>query len=418
MVVAGVVGRSESEKERPMANQPSGLTKPITFNYHTLRSVNSPEDTQAGRRRYCGVAPANSFFGISTDENVRSFLGRDQNGDRRKSTKVNLAIRETLSEHREDFPLLNSGIVMVAKEVKVEDGAKPPRVTLHGVSIINGAQTQGVLRDYFDENAEDKAYPSVNFELIIADDEELMAEISIARNFQNEVTDLSIFGRQGRFDELEKRMQTIDPSFRLRKRETDFGDGYLDTEKLVQALTAMAPTEIPLPSAVKRKVKTPETIYRVYAYRHRSRCLADFAVVMDNPKAWPEAHRFFLDVAVDAWRVYHRLKGEQTFSRLLCVKGEVIAGKKQVLPDGVPDGIVFPMLSALSRFMTEGKKGGWEFKVPANFPWQAFCRIAMSQETSAAGNNPQTMGKKAECYVGLHGALEMSFATNGLHAAS
>ena len=172
----------------------------------------------------------------------------------------------------------------------------------------------------------------------------------------------------------------------------------------------MAPTEIPLPSAEKRKVKTPETIYRVYAYRHRSRCLSDFAIVMDNPRAWPVAHEFFLDIAVDAWRVYQRLKGEQTFSRLLCVKGEQVAGRKQVLPDGVPDGIVFPMLSALSRFMTLTSKGGWEFKVPSNFPWDAFCRIAMSQETSAAGNNPQTMGKKAECYVGLHGALEMSFA--------
>ena len=249
----------------------------------------------------------------------------------------------------------------------------------------------------------------MNFELIVADDEELIAEISIARNFQNEVTDLSIFGRQGRFDELEKSMQKSDASIKLRKRETDFGDEYLDTEKLIQVMTAMAPTDIRLPSAEKRKVKTPETIYRVYAYGKRSRCLSDFAIVMDSPLEWAEARDFFLDIAVDAWRVYQKLKSEQTFSRLLCVKGEVIAGKKHVLPDGVPDGIVFPMLSALSRFMKK-ENGGWRCAIPAKFPWEAFCRIAMSQETSAAGNNPQTMGKKAECYVGLHGALEMSFA--------
>ena len=394
-----------------MADQPNGGHAPTVFTYHTLRSVNSPEDTQAGRRRYCGVAPANSFFPISTDENVRSFLGRDQDGKRRKSTKVNMAIRETLTEHREDLVLLNSEIVMVAKDVKVDDGAKPPKVTLHDCSIINGAQTQGVLKDFFAENKDDKDYPSVNFELIVTDDDELIADISIARNFQNEVTDLSIFGRQGRFDDLEKKMQKSDPKIRLRKRETDFGDEYLDTEKLIQVMTAMAPTDLPLPSAEKRKVKTPETIYRVYAYRHRSRCLTDFAIVMDSPLQWTEARDFFLDVAGDAWHVYQKLKGEQTFSRLLCVKGEVIAGKKHVLPDGVPDGIVFPMLSALSRFMKKDEDGHWHFVVPAKFPWEAFCRIAMSQETSAAGNNPQTMGKKAECYVGLHGALEMSFAT-------
>ena len=47
-----------------------------------------------------------------------------------------------------------------------------------------------------------------------------------------------------------------------------------------------------------------------------SRCLTDFAIVMDSPLAWSDARDFFLDIAVDAWRVYQKLKGEQTFSRL------------------------------------------------------------------------------------------------------
>jgi hypothetical protein len=257
---------------------------------------------------------------------------------------------------------------------------------------------------------DDTAYPSVNFELIITEDEGLIGDISIARNYQNEVSNLSIYGRQGRFDQLEGAMRKVDPSIRLKKRETDFGDEYLDTEKLVQVMTAMAPTETPLPSAEKRKVKTPETLYRVYAYRHRSRCLADFATVMDAPKEWPVAYGFFLDIAAEAWGIYRRLKGEQTFSRLQCVKGEYVGSRKQVAPDGVPDGIVFPMLSALSRFMTR-ENGHWQLAIPQKFPWEAFCRIAMAQETSAAGNNPQTMGKKADCYVALHGAMEMFFST-------
>jgi hypothetical protein len=173
------------------AQASSGRTKPVYLTYNTLRSVNSPEDAQAGRKRYCGVAPANSFFDLDTDENVRSYLSRDENGDRRKSTKVNVAIRETLAEHREDFPLLNSGIVIVAREAKIDDTSKPPRVALYEPSIINGAQTQGVLVDFFSEREEDANYPSVNFELIVTDDEELIASISIARNYQNEVSDLS-----------------------------------------------------------------------------------------------------------------------------------------------------------------------------------------------------------------------------------
>src|SRR5262245_14469262 len=48
-----------------------------------------------------------------------------------------------------------------------------------------------------------------------------MADISIARNYQNEVTALSIYGRQGRFDDLEQSMQKGDASIKLRKSETD-----------------------------------------------------------------------------------------------------------------------------------------------------------------------------------------------------
>jgi hypothetical protein len=378
----------------------------VNFPYHTLRSVTSPEDTEVGRKRYTGVAPADSFFALDTDANVRAYLSRDQNGDRRKGTKINAAILDTLENNRDAFALLNTGITIVAEDAKVDDNAR--KVTLVAPSIINGAQTQGVLKDYFTDHPDDREQPSVNFELIVTDDEELVAEISIARNFQNEVKSLSIFGRQGRFDELEKAMQRKDKSITLRKSETDFGKEFLDTEKLVQVLTAIAPQSIKLPSAEKRKVKTPETIYRVYAYRHRSRCLTDFAEVMDGDKETADARAFFLDVAFDAWQLYLRLRSEQSFSRLQCVSGEYEGGRKIVARDGVPDGIVFPMLSALSRFIDE--KGHWKLAVPAKFPWKTFFDQAMTQEKTTAANNPQTMGKKADCYVALHGSIDMFFA--------
>jgi len=73
--------------------------------------------------------------------------------------------------------------------------------------------------------------------------------------------------------------------------------------------------------------------------------------VMDDSKQWNAAHKLFLDIAVDGWKLYERLKGEQFFSRLRCVKAESEAnGRKIVAKDGVPDGIVFPILSAISRF--------------------------------------------------------------------
>ncbi len=105
---------------------------------------------------------------MDTDENVRGFLGRDAEGRKRKSTLANLATRETLENNRTDFPILNSGVVIVAREADVEDSKR--QVIIQGASIIHGVQTKGVLEDYFDSNPYDGDYPSVSFELIVADD--------------------------------------------------------------------------------------------------------------------------------------------------------------------------------------------------------------------------------------------------------
>jgi hypothetical protein len=351
------------------------------------------------------VSPAESLFGIDTSENVRGFLGRDDDGNKRKSTLVNLAIKRTLENNPKDFSLLNSGVVIVAAEAEVDDARK----TVHLVdpSIINGAQTKGVLEEFFGQS-DDEEIPSISFELIVTTDVDLAAEISIARNFQNRVDDISIYGKLGRFDELEKALQKDDPTIELRKRETDFGDQYLDTEKLVQVITALAPESIEFPSATRR-VSRIETAYRTYAYRHRSRCLKDFADVMEDSSRWKATHDYCLSIAGSAWRLYHNLKGEQYFSSLQKVKGEMVGGKKQVAPDGVPDGIVFPMMSALSRFV-EVSKGRHHLRIPEKFPWRALFAQAEMLFKTTANHNPQSMGKDTDCYIALHGAMEMYFA--------
>jgi hypothetical protein len=318
---------------------------------------------------------------------------------------VNKAIRETLENDRSNFAILNSGIVIVAQHADVDDNKKI--VSLRGASIINGAQTKGVLEEFFAADPEEEA-PSVSFELIVTDDEDLIASISIARNFQNRVNDISIYGRHGLFDDLEKVMRRQDRSVVLRKSETDFGDEFLDTEKLIQVLTVMAPEFVEFPSA-QRRASRIEMRYRTYAYRHRSRCLKDFAEVMEDPTQWKGAKRYFLSVAPQAWALYHRLKGEQAFSGLHKVKGEVVGGQKQVATDGVPDGMIFPMLSALSRFVVT-TSGVSTIEIPARFPWRTlFSQAAMIFKTTA-DHNPQTMGKNTDCYVALHGVIEMYFA--------
>lgn len=69
---------------------------------------------------------------------------------------------------------------------------------------------------------------------------------------------------------------------------------------------------------------------------------------------------------------------------------------------------MFPMLSALSRFMN--KNGRWELTVPKRFSWKTFYEQPLPQYNTAARFNPQTMGKTSEIYVALHGSVDMFFA--------
>jgi hypothetical protein len=75
----------------------------------------------------------------------------------------------------------------------------------------------------------------------------------------------------------------------------------------------------------------------------------------------------------------------------------------------VPDGIVFPILSAISCFVRQ-VNGRWAIDVPKSFPWEALFQQAYIQETTTTANNPQTMGKDVDCYISLHGLIEMYFA--------
>ena len=78
-------------------------------------------------------------------------------------------------------------------------------ILLSGASIINGSQTQGVIRDFL-KNGGPKSndvgifVPHVKFEVIVTDNEDLIAEVSIARNFQIDVMTLSIAGRRGQLE--------------------------------------------------------------------------------------------------------------------------------------------------------------------------------------------------------------------------
>ena len=107
-------------------------------------------------------------------------------------------------------------MVIVARGAAVDD--KEKIIRLREPSIINGSQTQGELNRYFQEYAgQPNNPPSIKYELIICNDDDLIAEISIARNFQNDVRAISIAGRRGQLNDLEVAVQTVYPEAKLKE---------------------------------------------------------------------------------------------------------------------------------------------------------------------------------------------------------
>ena len=337
-----------------------------------------------------GHAPASSFLGLEDDENVREYLVDAQGKQKQTPTLVHQAIRKTLRDNPEDFSILNSGICIVARGADIDDANK--KINLTQPSIINGSQTQGELQRYMEQEPE--FVPHVKFEIIVTEDQDLVAEVAISRNFQNDVRAISIAGRRGQLDELEEALKETIPDAKLRKSESDLSEDYIDSEKLIQVLLAITPDSLwdATPDGSSLKSKT-------FTYSQKTRCLKLFQKIEEEKgsSGYHGLYRFFLDMVGPAWKLYLKWKIHQGFqgSGLRAI---------QRFEDGrildVPDGIVFPIIAAYAAFCSH-KRSRWQFSIPAAFKEQRLIGAAVADYKDVADHNPQTMGKKQACYSRL-----------------
>ncbi|MCK6442246.1 AIPR family protein [Elstera cyanobacteriorum] len=322
------------------------------FAFSTCRNISCPDDDSAQRKVYSGHAPITSVLGLNDHENVREYLVEARGKQKHSPTLVHQAIRKTLKDHPEQFSVLNGGMVIVAHSAELDDKTKI--LHLNNPSIINGSQTQGELKRYVSEYGSDLDFtPNIKYEIIVTTDEDLIAEISIARNFQNDVRAISIAGRRGQLDQLEIEMQKHDSKIKLRKSETDLtqDDEFLDTEKLIQVIFALLPEEI----LAKLNIIDPSN--KVFAYSQKTRCLKLYQKIVEDES--PEIYNCF------------------------------------------PDGIVFPIIAAYSAFVRR-TSNGWKIQQPKHLTDKELINSAAQAYMEIAGHNPQTMGKSKACYSSLY----------------
>jgi hypothetical protein len=366
-------------------------TKTVPF--FCIRNISAPEDTANGRTVYAGQLPIESITGIPDDENVRQYLVTGEGKKKHRRTQVHRAISETLREHPDIFTLLNSGVVIVAGGIEIDE--KSRTLKLLEPSLINGSQTQGEVRDFL-EGDRPVSPIHIKFELIITEDSDLRAEISIARNFQNDVASISIAGRRGKLDELERAFQKSYPALRLKKSESQWpSEDIVFTEKLLQVIAAL------LPESLWYKSGEPS---KVYTYTNKATCLKEFELIHDvakdpehpDHKKLAEVYEFYLGISAEAYQLYEKWKAHQGF------KG---TGLRAIEREGghiveVPDGIVFPIIAALSEFVTK-TKAGWRVSPPTKFDELKLIDTAKRTYMESAKSNPNTMGKTAACYSAL-----------------
>jgi hypothetical protein len=379
-------------------SQSAELDSPFIFSFYSIRNITSPEDKDNDRKVYVGQAPLSAILDLNTDANVREYLIESRK--KRVYSQVHRAIRDTLERKPEDFSVLNSGITIVARDCEIqEDG----RVILTKPSIINGAQTQGIINDFFSDRRrqplliQEGKEPHIKFELIITSDEDLIANISIARNFQNDVMTISIVGARGQLDELNRSFKQTFPDLELRTSETEVpyeDNSYVETERLIQVIAALVPEEL--------WVKSGE-FNKVYTYSQKTRCLKDFQDIYKIAKdqSHPlhtkhiELYQFYLDVAGQAYSLYTKWKTHAGFrgtglrSIQRTERGEI---------EDVPDGIIFPILAALSVF-AEKREGKWQLSIPQID--NELISAAKSSYQEVAKSQPNVMGKSKACYASL-----------------
>ncbi|WP_008318091.1 AIPR family protein [Leptolyngbya sp. PCC 6406] len=399
-----------------MARKPADTNGQFQLEYHSCRNITCPEDEVNGRRVLCGRVPATSLLELPTDENVRDYLLGVEGKKRKRPTDVHRRIKDTLENYPYNFPVLNGGVVIVARGYDVDEKTK--RLSLKGPSIINGAQTQGVLRDFYRDlqaNEDDLPVIYVTYELIVTNDEDLISETSIARNSQNSVEAISIVGSLGQLEELEKKITDAFPGLKLKKSETDVSDDYLPTERLLQVITALVPDSLYL-----RQGKESSSASKAYAFSQKARCLKEFREIYEianskkelgsNSKLtiddYKELYQFYLDIAPEAYDLYLRWKSHQGF------KGTRLKGRKGKDKDAfkrdengnileIPDGVVFPILASFSAFVAKSEEG-WKIDFPPSFQEKILIEAAKRAFMEMASSDPPTMGKSKACYLSLH----------------
>jgi AIPR protein len=370
----------------------------LHLSYQLLRNTTSPDELSTGVKSFVVNLSAFEILKLGTKENLRSYLA-EYNPSKRN--RVHEAIENTIRTEPERFITRNSGFVIAAAEIDVDDNKKTIR--LKEPSIINGAQSRGEIARWVEEAYGDDYDPDeeppffVRAEIIVDPDPNEVVETAIARNTATPVKSISQAGARGHLDDLEKAVKKIRPDIQIRKSETET-DVY-DTRKILQY------TRLLMPPGVSGRDSAAE---KLRAYKNPEQCLTDFSTWYENRDKDPIAkkkYEFTVQIAPYAiteyeyWEKQEEWNGHHIWDETK-KGGRACRRDKSGSIVWVSPGLVFPILGAMSEFVEEKSPGKWVISKPRLFKPREMIMKAVAQFRSSE-SDPMIMGRSPGAYDAL-----------------
>lgn len=362
--------------------------------YNLIRNLTSPDEKANGVQTWFANVNARDILNVGTEDNLRSYIAEHASS---KRNTVHKQIENTIENLPDRFINRNSGITITCTECDVDDSKKIAR--LKHASIINGAQTQGELKRYF-QTEDDTEDFLIRVEIIMEPAHEQIVEIAIARNTATSVKSVSQAGARGYLDGLKKSIEQELPGETLQMSETDLVG--LNTQAVLQWSRLLIPQKMVNPA-----------VPRNFAYKQGGKCLADFSNWASDSKSDAVSKKLYDfvvqmgPVAIREYRYWeqheswngHRLhefgKRSEKPHGGRPIKRDKISGKVS----WVAPGILFPILSALSAFVRK-KGSSWVLEKPTLFKEEELVRRAV-QQFRALDRDVALMGRSEAAYDAL-----------------
>lgn len=372
----------------------------IRLKYEILRNVSTPHELANLASTHIVVIKAEEILKIGTEGNLRTYIPQLSE---KKRTVVHQQIAQTIGENPDRFSQLNSGCLIGASKIKVDDARH--EVTLWDASVNNGAQTQGEIKRYIEQCRDNGDEPNdfyLRAEISVDPDQSWRTEIAIARNTTIRIENVSMAGKRGYFDDLAKSLKHSVPGLTLATSETEIsGDSVIDPRQLIQVLFAMMPDQLIPPGRDPTK-------FRINAYTNSAKSLQNFINIYHSENEEDvNRYNYFCDMAGIAWRTY------QFWRRHPDAEGfHFRENAKHVKRDkegrivAIADGIIFPILASLSSFVKKDPKGHWKLTPPDVFRDKSLISCARRQLKAHKG--PIMMGRSEGAYEALKDCTEMA----------